>query len=177
MILLGVVLALSTLHMEYGRASTYTPWVAQFAHPGGERVRISSGKGPFCNVLGYGYTPADCIIAHRTLPCGTRVLLVYPQRATLTLAVVGGRGPYGARGRRQVGEYSCSNTGTRGWCVKRTGAAPGEWRGIVDLTPPARQALKHRGLGHVWLLTTRTEVGRAAQEFQRRLRRARRYRQ
>lgn len=86
--------------------------------------------------------PDDHIIAHRTLPCGTTVLLYNPKTKMSTVAIVGDRGPYGActaegwrRGTRCPKGY---------WVVKRKRSDPGVWRGGFDLTPSVSKALGHK---------------------------------
>jgi hypothetical protein len=86
--------------------------------------------------------PDDNIIAHRTLPCGTVVLLYNPKTGMSTVATVGDHGPYGActaegwkRGTKCPKGY---------WVVKRKRSDPGVWRGGFDLTPRVSRALGHK---------------------------------
>ncbi len=78
-------------------------------------------------------------VAHRTLPCGTKILIcripTYPP--TCTSAIVVDRGPYGALDKQGV------------W-HRRSKLQPGErWRGIVDLLPPVAAKLGVWGLDKV----------------------------
>lgn len=172
--LIYVAAALTQIVPEYGLATGYNPWRQNHTMVGGRKVKINSGMGPACNYLRYKYTSADPLIAHRTLPCGTRVLLAHEHG--WAAAVVGGRGPYGAYGYRRRGGYRCRARGQKGWCVKKKKKDPGVWRGIADMTPPVLRALRHSGYAPVWILTTRAEVARAQKEFSRRIRHSRRYR-
>ncbi len=84
--------------------------------------------------------PSDMIIAHRTLPCGTRVLVTLARTGKSIVATVGDRGPYGA----VCGEK-------KRWCLKRSELDPGVWRGQADLTPAVAAAIGHRGFETVLL--------------------------
>ena len=87
-------------------------------------------------------------VAHRTLPCGTKILICKQKKAKLlpsdkyisgpcTPAIVVDRGPYGALDRR-------------GRWHRRKRLYPGErWRGIIDLLPPVAQKLGVWGLEKV----------------------------
>lgn len=63
--------------------------------------------------------PNDHVVAHRTLPCGSRVFLFNPRTARYTIATVADRGPYG----RSRGRY----------------------RAMVDLTPSVARKLRSNG--------------------------------
>lgn len=94
-------------------------------------------------------------IAHRSLPCGTRVYVVNPRTGRRAYAKVIDRGPYGAAASLRDGAT---------WYVKRradSGPPPrvcstlesrGEpceplpWRGVADLTPAVARTLRHNGL-------------------------------
>ncbi len=71
-------------------------------------------------------------IAHRTLPCGSKVLLISPRTFKTVVARVVDRGPYGAA---YKGSYR----------VKRNSTGKGVWRGCIDLDPMAKKGLKHNG--------------------------------
>ncbi len=87
-------------------------------------------------------------VAHRTLPCGTKVLICKTKKASLsthdksviwpcTSAIVVDRGPYGTLNQQ-------------GLWHRRSKLQPGErWRGIVDLLPPVAAKLGVRGLEKV----------------------------
>jgi hypothetical protein len=76
-------------------------------------------------------------IAHRTLPCGTKVLLVNNRTKDWTITQVVDRGPYGA-----IDEFG-------NWFVKKTSQEGGIWRGCVDLTPKIQKLLNHNGLERI----------------------------
>ncbi len=69
----------------------------------------------------------DFVIAHRTLPCKSKVLIVNLENGRHTVARVGDRGPYGK---------------TRG-----------KFRGIVDLLPSVDRAIKARGSARVAVIS------------------------
>ena len=87
--------------------------------------------------IGRRVRPGDVGIAHRTLPCGTRVALMNPRTWRVIVAEVVDRGPYGAR----------MADGT--WGLKMARRDPGRWRGCIDLTPAAAEALDHDGFERV----------------------------
>lgn|GEM_PF-6826290 len=72
-------------------------------------------------------------IAHRTLPCGSKVLLISPRTGKKVVSTVIDRGPYGSVWR---GSYR----------LKRTATQKGEWRGCLDITDDVKKALNHNGL-------------------------------
>jgi hypothetical protein len=74
----------------------------------------------------------DVGVAHRTLPCGARLLLLSPRTGRWTTAAVVDHGPYGAL-----------DAGS--WVVKRRRRDPGRWVGCLDLTRPVARRLGHRG--------------------------------
>lgn len=76
-------------------------------------------------------------IAHRSLPCGTRVLLYNPRTGKSTTAVVVDRGPYGA----MVG---------RAWTLKRRLGDPGIWRGCLDISQRVARRLGFDGFGKLF---------------------------
>lgn len=81
--------------------------------------------------------PDDLVCAHRTLPCGTVVLLHNPRTDRVALCTVEDRGPYGAilpSGR---------------WGVKIRKRQPGVWRGVIDLSPAVARALGHNGFERI----------------------------
>lgn len=82
-------------------------------------------------------------VAHRTLPCGSKIIICRPknktQGLTCTSAIVVDRGPYGALD--QQGQWH-----------RRSRLQPGErWRGIVDLLPPVANKLGVIGLSKVYI--------------------------
>ena len=76
--------------------------------------------------------PDDIGIAHRDLPCGTRVTIENPRTGKVVVAKVVDHGPYGAN----VGKH---------WVIKRRASDPGIWRGCVDLTMRAARLIGHNG--------------------------------
>lgn len=76
-------------------------------------------------------------VAHRRWRCGTVVLLHLPRTGRSTYAVVLDKGPYGAR-----------DTDGK-WVLKMRRSDPGRWRGVVDLSPGAAEALGHDGWDRV----------------------------
>lgn len=76
--------------------------------------------------------PDDVGIAHRDLPCGTRVTLQNPRTGKSIVAKVLDHGPYGAIFRGH-------------WVIKRRSSDKGIWRGCVDLTRKAAKLLGHNG--------------------------------
>jgi hypothetical protein len=74
----------------------------------------------------------DFVCAHRTLPCGTPVVVQNPRTGKLAVCTVADRGPYGAI---LDGE----------WVFKFTRRDPGIWRGIIDLSPAVANALAFNG--------------------------------
>lgn len=89
--------------------------------------------------------PDDIGIAHRDLPCGTRVKLENPRTGKVVVAKVVDHGPYGA------------NVGRR-WVIKRKASDPGIWRGCVDLTIKTARLLKHNGFEPIIMTVVQKEV-------------------
>lgn len=81
----------------------------------------------------------DVGLAHRWLPCGTRVRIRHLKTGKAITATVMDRGPYGA----------LDEDGN--WFVKTDRGAPGTYRGCADLTPLVTKALGHRGFDRVQL--------------------------
>jgi hypothetical protein len=77
--------------------------------------------------------PNQLVCAHRTLPCGTTLILENPRTGQFALCEVLDRGPFGAI--LPTGE----------WGVKIHKSEPGDWRGILDLSPAVAEALGHNG--------------------------------
>ncbi len=77
--------------------------------------------------------PGQMVCAHRTLPCGTRLLVQNLSSQRLATCRVLDRGPFGA-----------SLPGGR-FVIKRTAAQRGTWRGVVDVSPAvaARLGMHH----------------------------------
>jgi hypothetical protein len=77
--------------------------------------------------------PGQLVCAHRTLPCGTTLILENPRTGNFALCEVLDRGPFGAI------------LPSGAWGVKIHKDEPGDWRGILDLSPAVAQALGHNG--------------------------------
>ena len=75
--------------------------------------------------------------AHRTLPCGTLLLLKNPKTKQMSYCYVMDRGPYG--GIDPEGN----------WFVKRTADEPGTWRGVLDVAPLPAKQLGHNGFQRI----------------------------
>jgi rare lipoprotein A (peptidoglycan hydrolase) len=87
--------------------------------------------------------PGQLACAHRTLPCGSVLVLHNPRTRRLATCEVLDRGPFGAilpSGR---------------WGVKIRASQPGTWRGIIDLSPAVAQALDHNGRERIELVYQR----------------------
>ena len=87
--------------------------------------------------------PGQMVCAHRTLPCGSVVMLENPRTKQLAMCTVLDRGPFGA----------ILPSGK--WGVKIKKSQPGEWRGVIDLAPSVADALGHNGREKVVLLYQR----------------------
>jgi rare lipoprotein A (peptidoglycan hydrolase) len=77
--------------------------------------------------------PEVAYCAHRTLPCGTPLVVENPRTGQFTMCQVLDRGPYGAL--LPNGE----------WRIKRSSIEPGRWRGMVDLSPAVASSIAHNG--------------------------------
>jgi hypothetical protein len=87
--------------------------------------------------------PGQLACAHRTLPCGTVVMLENRRTGRFALCEVLDRGPFGAI--LPSGE----------WAVKIRATEPGSWRGVIDLAPAVAQALDLNGRERVRLFYQR----------------------
>lgn len=75
----------------------------------------------------------DRICAHRTLPCGTVVMVQNLRTKQMATCVVADRGPYGAT--LPNGEI----------ILKLKAEEEGTWRGLIDLSPPVARDIGLRG--------------------------------
>lgn len=82
--------------------------------------------------------PNDIGIAHRDLPCGTRVEVENPRTGKSVVARVVDHGPYGA-------------TFHGHWILKRRADERGTWRGCADLTVRTARLIGHNGFEPVVL--------------------------
>jgi len=175
---LVLVTAPAQLRVEYGFATGYNPWRLQYGRVGKRIVRFSSGR-PYCNIFRFNLSPSDKILAHRTWPCSTKVLVLNPRSGRRTWAVVGDRGPYGAVGPKKKNGLFCRASGREiGWCVKRPkrrdgSEDPGRWRGVADLSPSLRKEVLHSGHAPIFLITTALEINKARHQYRSRSRRLR----
>lgn len=74
--------------------------------------------------------------AHRTLPCGTQLLVTNVKNGLSHTCTVVDRGPYGAMHKGR-------------WVIKRRATDQGEWRGIIDLSLSVASAIRLPGMGPV----------------------------
>jgi len=119
-LLLAALFGLATMHYDRGLAT-------RFGDPGDHLT----GKHLSCTHE--HIQPGQLVCAHRTLPCGTTLILENPRTGRFALCEVLDRGPFGA----------IMPTGQ--WGVKIHKNEPGDWRGILDLSPAVAQALGHNG--------------------------------
>jgi hypothetical protein len=144
---------------QKGLASGYSPWKDEFIWlRRGKKLRVSNGK-PFCSWKKY-VKKGDPIIAHRWLPCGTKVYVSTvgkPQQGAWL--VVGDRGPYGAcvpQSKLPAGAiWTTSKLCQRQygsdtvWYVKRKSSDPGTWRAVADISHDARKMIGHNGFENI----------------------------
>jgi hypothetical protein len=152
---------------ERGLASGYAAWRPEWIRLSRKRrLKVSNGK-PYC-WYGRKVRRGDAIIAHRKLPCGTRVYVRTVGRKTGAWVQVGDRGPYGAcakladlqklqkrisRKLTIVRNSWCHKRHGKDWVwyIKRRSSWPGVWRGIADISHTARRLIGHNGWQHVTL--------------------------
>ena len=80
------------------------------------------------------------VCAHRFYPCGTLLIVENIRTGTRGWCKVMDRGPYGA--------YVYED-GNRKWVVKKRRSDPGEWRGILDMSPNVSISIGHNGFERV----------------------------
>ena len=129
-ILIAIALLSASAQAEVGKATVFA-----------RKVQDGGGKS---KCLGRRVLPTDRGIAHRTLPCGTRVRVTNLRTKLSTVAVVIDRGPYGACLDLGWHRGPCSE-----WAIKRHRSDPGSWRGLADLTPPVAAELNHKSFDAV----------------------------
>jgi rare lipoprotein A (peptidoglycan hydrolase) len=153
-----VTLALDTLRtllfalLGAGPMATDRGVATRFGDPGDPLA----GEHLYCT--GRKMDPSQLACAHRTLPCGTLVMLENPRTGRFAVCQVLDRGPFGAK------------LETGAWGMKIHKSDPGQWRGVIDLSPAVADALDHNGRERVRLYykalpknahrTTRTEFRR-----------------
>jgi hypothetical protein len=119
-LLIAAFFGVATLHYDRGMAT-------RFGDPGDHLT----GKHLSCTHE--HIQPGQLVCAHRTLPCGTPLLLENPRTGQFAVCEVLDRGPFGAI--LPSGE----------WGVKIHKKDAGDWRGILDLSPAVAEALGHNG--------------------------------
>lgn len=73
----------------------------------------------------------DLVIAHRTLPCGTKVLICNPRTALCVMAQVGDRGPFGRQ---------------------KKGPRKGQFTSDIDLATAVARRIRFNGFEDVWMV-------------------------
>lgn len=151
---------------ERGLASGYAAWKPEWIRLGKRRLKVSNGK-PYCWWF-KKVRRGDPIIAHRSLPCGTRVYVSLAGQEVGAWVRVGDRGPYGACARRsdlqrlQKRLNRKLTTWASPWCqarygkdwlwyIKKRSHWPGHYRGIADISHTARRLIGHNGWQNVKL--------------------------
>jgi hypothetical protein len=79
------------------------------------------------------FEPGELGCAHRTLPCGTPIVVQNVRTGKVAVCEVMDRGPYGA----------VMPSGK--WAIKIKKGQPGKWRGIIDLSPALAKAISLNG--------------------------------
>lgn len=109
-----------------------------FATSFGSATDLLAGGAMACN--GRYMKPGEQVCAHRTLPCGTVVMVQSTRTKKVTTCVVLDRGPYGAD--LPNGEI----------VLKVRPEEEGTWRGVIDLSPTAATAIGLTGRERVTLI-------------------------
>ena len=138
-ILLLALLGSPQVMTEEGRAAVY-------GHAGDRMA-----GGPLA-CSGKRLTQSDLVCAHRTLPCGTPVLIFSLRTGRVATCRVLDRGPFGAR--LTSGKY----------VIKKRSSQKGTWRGVVDMAPAVAGMLDVHELEPVRLLYLRPD-GRPLPRF------------
>ncbi len=89
--------------------------------------------GAHLSCTGQRIAPGQLACAHRTLPCGSLVVVHNPRTSRFAVCQVLDRGPFGAI------------LPSGDWGVKIRADEPGVWRGIIDLAPAVADALDFNG--------------------------------
>lgn len=119
-LLVAAFFGLTTMHYDRGLATRFGD---PNDHWDGKQLSCTHEK----------LQPGELVCAHRTLPCGTTLILENPRNGRFALCSVLDRGPFGA----------ILPTGR--WGLKIHKRDPGAWRGILDLSPAVARALGHNG--------------------------------
>lgn len=136
-VLTAVLASVVSLVHSSGRADRYPLREKCIATVFGTPGDRWAGGNAMC--LGKPVGPYTLGIAHRSLPCGTPVLVRNVRTGRAIVVPVIDRGPYGA----------LLEDGT--WAVKRSRTDPGRWRGCADLTPLTGMLIGHDGWDRVHL--------------------------
>lgn len=119
----------------------------------GQQQDALSGSVLACT--GRRMAAADRVCAHRSLPCGTIVLLQNLRTRKLATCTVADRGPYGAT--LPNGEI----------VLKIRPDEEGTWRGLIDISPAVARALDLSGREQVGVVYERQPRRRGLQGGQR----------
>lgn len=144
--LIAVLYVLSGAEPEHGIATNF----------GGSADKWRGGESP---CIGRRIERTDHGIAHRTLPCGAKVIVINPRTRRAVETVVLDRGPYGAtlpHGIQPPDGQPCRRRRKSGrcWYVKKRASWPGQWRGLGDLTYALAEELGHNGYEPVVIIRT-----------------------
>ncbi len=115
-VLLATLLSSAPVAIESGLAAVY-------GYPGDHLT-----GGPLA-CTGKVLRPTDRVCAHRTLPCGTTLVIQSLRSRRIATCQVLDRGPYGAR--LPSGRF----------VIKTHSQERGTWRGVVDLSPAVARML------------------------------------
>ncbi len=99
--------------------------------------------GPHLSCTHQKLSPGQMVCAHRTLPCGSLVMVHNPRTSRFAVCEVLDRGPFGAV------------LPDGAWGLKLRKSEPGDWRGIIDLSPAVADALDFNGREAVQLVYQR----------------------
>lgn len=123
---------------EIGKASTFSIYGDKYNPPNQPlacepRIIRARGKIYWAKILNKG-------IAHRTLPCGSKVRIYHIHRGKIISAdaYVVDRGPYGVQIKNK-------------WYLRKKLRNGEKYRGIVDVLYPLAKKLKLNGMGYVFL--------------------------
>jgi hypothetical protein len=119
-LLIAAFFGLTTIHYDRGLATRFGDPNDRWA---GKQLSCTQQK----------LRPGQLVCAHRTLPCGTTLILENPRTGRFALCSVLDRGPFGAI------------LPSGHWGLKIHKRDPGAWRGILDLSPAVARALRHNG--------------------------------
>jgi hypothetical protein len=126
-LILGLLRLLTVTLFGATALETETGIATRFGDPmdflSGSHLKCTQGK----------MQDGQMVCAHRTLPCGTVVMLENVRTGRFAVCQVLDRGPYGA------------NLPNGHIGLKTRAREPGTWRGVVDLSPAVASALNLNG--------------------------------